>query len=149
MGGYSRALRRELTESDWRKNTDEAVAVIDGWQYNNCDICLNPHKQGFSIGNMYAYVYTAQGHDSVWNFGENYNFGSCGGGCGVICPKEGYATEEAAREMGWRCLRNKASERLKDLEKWKDTPKKNNKGERETLAKLINRIDDMLMPTLF
>lgn len=149
MGRYSRALQRELTESEMTQPTDKAVAVIGEWKYNNCDICINPHEQGFAIGDMYAYVSTAQGHNRVWNFGERYSFGSRCGGCGVLCPLEGYATEEAARDMGWRCLLTMAEKHLKELKFWEGNPQMENKGEREQVEKMIAKINDMLMPTFF
>lgn len=137
-------------EEELSKSTDTAVAVIGEWQYNNCDICINPHEQGFTIGDMYAYIYTAQGHNGIWGFGESYNFGSFSGGRGVFCPVGGYhTTEEDTRKFGWLCLHNRAEERLKDLNLWKDNPHMENKGERELLEKMIEKMGTLMMPTLF
>ena len=101
MGGKTvwheiRSARMLFTEEEWSKyllrcHADPAeriVTRIGKYDYNDCDICLNPEVYTLKVGTKDAWGYYvtfkwADCGNGVWQYGLDYSTGTGGGGFGV------------------------------------------------------------------
>ena len=101
MGGKTvwheiRSARMLFTEEEWGKylcrcHADPAeriVTRIGKYDYNDCDICLNPEVYTLKVGTKDAWGYYvtfkwADCGNGVWQYGLDYSTGTGGGGFGV------------------------------------------------------------------
>lgn len=99
----SLALGRTFTREEWwawcreHPGSREPVVELQGFQFNSCDVCLNPNRIGFGKPGWCVEIETAINIDGKWIASHNYSVHHSGGGSGVslIC-KESFDTEKEA-----------------------------------------------------
>ena len=102
----SLALGRTFTWKEWQdwfkecpgqQDTKLPVIEIQGFQFNYCDVCLNPNKIEFGKPGWCVVIKTAINLDGKWMASHDYTVYNSSGGSGVSLKRKGiFDTEKEA-----------------------------------------------------
>lgn len=101
----SLALGRTFTREEWwawlkehpNNSSREPVVELHGFQFNYCDVCLNPNKIEFGKPGWCVVIKTAINLDGKWMASHDYTVYNSSGGSGVSLKRKGiFDTEKEA-----------------------------------------------------